>query len=191
MFRYRRHILQAIDLEKLLKPNSNTDQDIKTRVDELGKNADFERGGNLSLGNLSAAEPRPTQGEQCSMICYQLWFICYLFRWTVLYDPTWPPWEVPCHTVWHTQVRSHVKSLFFSHKYLLMFTAWTTWQRNFPNLRRGEYSGKGAKRLSVAESGWFCLKVIKIRLDNASNCIGKLQNLYQSPPKSQFWQYIF
>ena len=68
MFRYRRHILQAIDLEKLLKPSTDKDEDIKTRGDELGKSADFERGGNLSLGNLSAAGPRPTEGEQCSMI---------------------------------------------------------------------------------------------------------------------------
>jgi len=67
-WRYRRHILQAIDLEKLLKPSTDKDEDIKTRGDELGKSADFERGGNLSLGNLSAAGPRPTEGEQCSMI---------------------------------------------------------------------------------------------------------------------------
>ena len=64
MTRYRRHILQAIDLEKLLKHNTDADEDIK----ELGKNGDFERGGNLSVGNLSAAGPRPTEGEQCSMI---------------------------------------------------------------------------------------------------------------------------
>ena len=80
MFRYRRHILQAIDLEKLLKPNSNTDQDIKTRVDELGKNADFERGGNLSLGNLSAAGPRPTQGEQCSIIYYLIYYLLFFIN---------------------------------------------------------------------------------------------------------------
>ena len=24
--------------------------------------------------------------------------------WTVLHDPSWPSWQVPCHTVWHPQV---------------------------------------------------------------------------------------
>ena len=70
MFRYRRHILQAIDLEKLLKHNTDTDQNIKARGGEElgGKNADFESGGNLSLGGNLSAGPRPTEGEQCSMI---------------------------------------------------------------------------------------------------------------------------
>ena len=70
MFRYRRHILQAIDLEKLLKHNTDTDQDVKARGGEElgGKNADFERGGNLTLGGTLSGGPRPTEGEQCSMI---------------------------------------------------------------------------------------------------------------------------
>ena len=68
--RYRRHILQAIDLEKLLKHNHGPDQDLKNAKQARGEkpekneNADFETGGNFSLG----AGPRPTEGEQCSMI---------------------------------------------------------------------------------------------------------------------------
>jgi len=69
-WRYRRHILQAIDLEKLLKHNHGPDQDLKNakaareEKPEKNENADFETGGNFSLG----AGPRPTEGEQCSMI---------------------------------------------------------------------------------------------------------------------------
>ena len=69
---------------------------------------------------------------------------------TVLYDPSWPSWQVPCHTVWHPQVSCCCQirlrnNLFFCRWMFFLFSAWTTWQRNFPNLKRGEYSGSGAQ----------------------------------------------
>ena len=105
--------MQAIDLEKLLKHEIAGDQGSKkTKLgNDVSPLGDFEKGGNLTLG-ISSTGPRPTEGEQCSMI---------------------PPGLHGRFPVTLTDIPRCASCFEFGIKIYFALSAWTTWPLNFQN----------------------------------------------------------
>ena len=105
--------MQAIDLEKLLKHEICGDQGSKKtkQGNDVSPVGDFEKGGNLTLG-ISSTGPRPTEGEQCSMI---------------------PPGLHGRFPVTLTDIPRCASCCDFGIKIYFALSAWTTWPLNFQN----------------------------------------------------------